>query len=357
MKLAPAFVLLVTTTVAAGSSSSLRSGKIDPHLDTSESSECYAFEKNPANDPDLQKRMLDATKPCGYYKPKCSNLEVLSANVVYPGEGPGELNYKPYIVQFDIGVHPNIKNKVVSAWEGSNTKEQSLTSSYSNPAVGEECFEIIVKGGSDATGGCAGKCGNGCSWTGAGYAKDCMKHDVCTTYKALKLMEDNPSKTFDDYHDGFCYDLDCGDEAAQTLMNCYINYWFNDVSIVCNKEEFASNSNRYGHWSHATKLFTEGPCGNFENWASGQGIPDKSQISNPYSYLVNLLRSEGTEAFEEELANLLRSKGTEEIEEVFAYLGSQGIKVHNKDELAQLHSSEGLDDNDAAKGIEVTADA
>ena len=84
--------------------------------------------------------------------------------------------------------------------------------------------------------------------------------------------------------DGFCYDEDCGDEAAQTILNCYINDWGPDTPIICNKNTFDRNRYAYGHWSYATGFMSEGPCDNFIYWANGQGLPDKKRIRNPYLF-------------------------------------------------------------------------
>jgi len=236
--------------------------------------DCPVFTKNPENDFGLQQRMLKATQPCGYYKntQKC-NYEVITQNVVHPGEGVGDLDFKPYIVQFDIGVHKNIFSRVTTDHRNfGGTKRDFIGSS------GEQCLEIIVTGNSGATGGCAGKCGSGCV-IGAGWAKDCMKHDVCATYKALRQI--GSYKFGKD--DGFCYDPDCGDEAASTVFNCYIdNTWpFPDTPITCERGNF-NNKNAYGAWSYSVNIMDEGPCWNFINWANGQGLPDKNRIDNPY---------------------------------------------------------------------------
>lgn len=118
--------------------------------------------------------MIAATKPCGHYKRIGCDYEVIPANIVYPGDGPGELNYKPYIVQFDIGINQNIKDKVLSSYKSWG---EGFRGCIGCDQTGEQCLELIVKGGSDATGGCAGKCGSGCIIAG-GHNKDCMKHDV-----------------------------------------------------------------------------------------------------------------------------------------------------------------------------------
>merc|ERR1712238_637903 len=217
----------------------------------------------------LRERMVGATKPCGYYERDC-NYEVIPANKVHPGEGVGDLECKPYIVQFDIGINPNIRQRVVNDhtnFVGTKRDRIGMDS--------EQCLEIIVEGCSAATGGCAGKCGSGC--LGAGYAKGCMKHDVCTTYKALRQIGSYDFAK----DDGFCYDPDCGDEAASTVFNCYINDWGQDTPITCEKRNF-SNKNAYGHWSYSVNFKDFGPCWNFVNWASGQGLPDKNKIRNPF---------------------------------------------------------------------------
>jgi hypothetical protein len=86
-----------------------------------------------------------------------------------------------------------------------------------------------------------------------------------------------------------CYDPDCGDEAATTVHNCYINRrWWPDTAITCEKENFSRDSNAYGHWSYTTTAWSgEGPCKNFINWENGQGLPDKDKIRNSYASLAH----------------------------------------------------------------------
>lgn len=226
--------------------------------------------------------MIAATKPCGTYKELNCPYEVIAANRDHPGEGAGDLDFKPYIVQFDIGVHRNIKAKVESTADKGHPCIGCSAGEDGEPYTGgEQCKELIVKGNSDVSGGCAGKCGPGCI-VGAGWAKDCLKHDVCVSYKSLVL-----GGTAWEDDDGFCYDIDCGDEAAQTILNCYIDDWGTDTPITCDKSNFDKDDYAYGYWSHSTKFFSEGPCGNFVNWSSGQGLPDKSKISNPYQFFVH----------------------------------------------------------------------
>ena len=201
--------------------------------------------------------------------------DVIEANIDHPGNGPGEIQFKPYIVQFDIGTHWKLKDKVSAA-------HREWIQGF--PCIGcddpsETCVELIIEAGSDATGHCAGKCGSACL-LGAGYAKDCLKHDTCIAYKALVLDED-----WGGYDDGFCYDQDCGDEAAQAIMNCYAGRpWMMDRGMVCDEEVFASDERAYGHWSASryTPGFKVGPCNNFDGWANGQGIPDSDQINNEF---------------------------------------------------------------------------
>lgn len=240
------------------------------------------FRDFPFDNSAIRQLMLDAAKPCGHYQAAGCDFELIPSNVVHPGSGPGEIQFKPYIVQFDIGTHWRLKEKVNSAqndWGGGfpciGCEEES-----------ETCMEIIIEAGSDATGYCAGKCGSACL-IGTGYAKDCLKHDTCIAYKALVLSED-----WGAYDDGFCYDPDCGDEAAQAIMNCYIDRsWWPNESIICDEKVFDSDERTYGHWSESryTPGFDEGPCNNFEEWINGQGIPDNDQIDNSFSASLNVM--------------------------------------------------------------------
>lgn len=278
---AVSFVLL-SLDARAASSSSIRGREPGANLAASESnaldSNCPIFVDNPNGNSDLTQQMIDATKPCGFYEAAGCDYEVIPANVDHPGEGPGDLAFIPYIVQFDIGIHPRLKVKVMqdhTAWG-----EGQPCIGCEAEGEGETCLELIVEGNSAATGGCAGKCGPGCDVVGgAGWAKDCLKHDVCASYKQLVSR----GKYFDD-DDGFCYDPDCGDEAAQTVHNCFVHHRFwRDTDIVCDQSYFDSEPRAYGHWSFATNLFG-GPCDNFIDWNNGQGIPDEDRIDNNYVF-------------------------------------------------------------------------
>lgn len=151
---------------------------------------CPIFRDNPLNDPELSQKMIDATMPCGYYESQGCTYDVIYANIDFPGEyqfGSGsehdlERNI-PYIVQFDIGVHPNLKETVQGAhkgWDGGDEKRPCIGCD----SPGETCLELIVESASDASGGCAGLCGPGCG--GTEYAKDCLKHDVVSIFNLLQ---------------------------------------------------------------------------------------------------------------------------------------------------------------------------
>ena len=142
---------------------------------------CPVFTKNPFEDDDLASKMIDAVKPCGTYWSLGCHHDVIRAGIDYPGEGPGELGFQPYIVQFDIGVNKNIKDRVMADSKNSGEGHECIGCTPGEDGTpnegGEQCIELIVKGNSDVNGGCAGKCGGGCI-LGAGWAKDCLKHDV-----------------------------------------------------------------------------------------------------------------------------------------------------------------------------------
>jgi len=230
--------------------------------------EVAAYVANPGDDGPI-KDFLDAVQPCGHYKSQGCPYEVIPANVVFPGEGVGDIEFVPYITQFDVGLHQAVKDTILA-----ETEEFQLDN-FISPEGNEVCVEIIVKAGNsrnDATlSGCAGKCGPGC--IGAGWARDCLKHDTCVTYKNYLLMaegKDTPS--------GFCNDLDCGDEGAQTLMECYRDVRFGfDEDIICDEHVFNKYPDAYGFWSPFAPIFA-GRCQSYEDWSSGQGIPNESQI-------------------------------------------------------------------------------
>lgn len=161
--------------------------------------DCPVFDKSISEPSDkaYALKMIEATKECGYYEKKgCydklrgSGLERIPRNTVFPGDGPGELEYKPYIVEFDIGVHENLYDKVYNSWVNSKEeKRECIGCNATNTAQGEKCLELIVMGGGASTGGCAGKCGTSCNFlSSAGFAKDCMKHDVVSVFYFLFIL-------------------------------------------------------------------------------------------------------------------------------------------------------------------------
>lgn len=200
-------------------------------------------------------------KPCGYYRSRCSNLEVIEANVDHPGQNHGDiLNGTVYIVQFDIGAaSPDPADIPPSRWPG-----------------GVECLEVILKGNdnfgnlgvpgmkNDAY-NCMGTCGAGCG--GVGTAKDCGKHDVCSAFKSIDM---NAAAS------GFCNDADCGDEAAQSVYNCKhaLPPWGEgkySMPANCNCQEQRATT---GHFDRASMLFFR--AGNCRAWGGchkGEGIP------------------------------------------------------------------------------------
>mmetsp|Transcript_5667 Transcript_5667/g.12347 ORF Transcript_5667/g.12347 Transcript_5667/m.12347 type:complete len:309 (+) Transcript_5667:117-1043(+) len=244
---------------------------------------CPVFSTYPENINEIFS-YLDAVEPCGHYEAAGCPYEVIPASVTYPGEGPGDLQFIPYITQFDVGLHQTVEAFI---WSGASDDQKEKF--IGTPNGGETCLEIIVQAGNsgdDATlGGCAGKCGAGCI-VGGGWAKDCLKHDVCVTYKNFLL----DIHKLDTPPHGFCSDLDCGDEAAQTVMNCFDASWATDESIMCDEQSFEENSSAYGFWSATLRnpTWRHGRCYYYANWARGQGIPGESRISNDFPHLTDV---------------------------------------------------------------------
>ena len=62
-------------------------------------------------------------RPCGHYKSVDCGYPVIPANVCHPGEGSGDLESVPYIVQFDIGLHANVlEMSQILSWEHNMAK-------------------------------------------------------------------------------------------------------------------------------------------------------------------------------------------------------------------------------------------
>jgi len=175
---------------------------------------------NPKDGPREDLDFFSQVQKCGYYKPKCKNLTVVLANVDYP-KFDGNIPSLTYIVQFDTGTYPN-----------------------------EDCHEMIVKGGNY---GCMGGCGPGCAKLG--WSLDCLKHDVCSAWNALRLNK--PST-------GFCADVDCGDEAAQTTYSC--------TSKNTKEEEICEDGKTTGSFWITGKVGHFAQCPKFVGKVKGQGL-------------------------------------------------------------------------------------
>ena len=88
-----------------------------------------------------------------------------------------------------------------------------------------------------------------------------------------------------DYDDGFYNNINCGDEAAQTVMECYDSVsWGFDTPLTCRSENFDSDPDVFEDLWYIS--FFSGPCFNFRDWCSRQGIPNRNQINNPYDFLA-----------------------------------------------------------------------
>lgn len=48
--------------------------------------------------------------------------------------------------------------------------------------------------------------------------------------------------------------MDCGDEAAQTVMNCIIDNWWINEAITCEEDKFRKYKDAKGWWSITTNV-------------------------------------------------------------------------------------------------------
>jgi hypothetical protein len=258
-------------------------------------------------------------KPCGYYKANCRDsfdgwfpntwtdaydglndpfdaANALRANVDYPGNGDQDLQYGVNLVQFDIGLDAatyaayqdlaeeygeDLIDDTGSAryldFENAlgETGEPLWTSAVRPMALGETCVETFARTNQDwgkinedhdSVYDSMGTCGAG--HAGLGYAKDCMKHDVCSYFKGAALGIEP---------EGFCADFDCGDEAAQTVMNC----WTLGENVICNpdlhEDSLSLLSNGiFSSSIHASARLAMGQkrkCTLRSGYERGQGIP------------------------------------------------------------------------------------
>lgn len=233
-------------------------------------------------------------KPCGFYS-KCQHkfatwfgisqlpvYEPIEANKCYPiiGQYNLEKEHGIHIVQFDTGLDPVTFEAYATEGDLDLIKDTNLTSNagiWLDPfaqdftthvmPLKETCVESLVRYPDDwgnipntiNTYNCMGECGSSClsAWAG----RDCLKHDVCSYFKGL-AMED-PAV-------GFCRDFDCGDETAQSVVNC----WSSDeasrteeTAVVCSQESdmVMNPAARLRGQKRACSLRTK--------WERSQGIP------------------------------------------------------------------------------------
>jgi len=110
-----------------------------------------------------------------------------------------------------------------------------------------------------------GNCGSG--HRGFWRARDCMKHDVCSYFKSLALNEESI---------GFCKDIDCGDEAAQAICECWIRKQEEpDEAVICNKSRDDTDPNFYSTINMAARflLNQKQACTLRTKWERNQGMP------------------------------------------------------------------------------------
>lgn len=213
--------------------------------------------------------ILAKVKPCGTYAGICK-LPVAEAGKVYPSDTLGKVSQgQHYVVQFDVGLHPNVKGVTLTA-----IKRDLLGLPK---GAGETCLEGIVAGGAhwgnlgmELLGSkdfdSMGKCGQSQNGT-----YNCMQHHMCAAYKMSKTGLNTQ---------GFCGDPDCGDEAAQTLFQCWTGFRPQDLGgdigdmpkgnaegAICGPGNTVK-----GRWHHRENIELAS-CKAYEGWDRGQGIP------------------------------------------------------------------------------------
>mmetsp|Transcript_53247 Transcript_53247/g.142484 ORF Transcript_53247/g.142484 Transcript_53247/m.142484 type:complete len:388 (-) Transcript_53247:118-1281(-) len=243
----------------------------------------------PRDDPDF----LNRVRPCGELSSICTDIPVAKANTDYPGGGAAGavIPNQDYLVQFDIGLHPEVARQLLKR------HLREIESCMNCPSFGEQCLEVVVTGGAmwgnlgvpnihSGAYDCMGGCGKGCAHFQVQNrqdvgALDCLKHDLCSAWKSLQTRNGTQ---------GFCHDPDCGDEAAMTIFNCWKGWrFFGSVGsnsngpfsrpVVCDP-----STRNSGCWSHGG-WFTKGRCKIFQGLSKGQGIPDPSPFRSPIQRL------------------------------------------------------------------------
>ena len=235
---------------------------------------------------------LNQFKPCGFYS-KCQHkfptwfgisqlYEPIEANKCYPiiGEYSLEKEHGIHLVQFDTGLDPLTFEAYLSEGELDLIKDTNMTSNagiWLDPfakdftttimPLKETCVESLVRYPDDwgnipntiNTYNCMGECGSSClsAWAG----RDCLKHDVCSYFKGLAMQD--PAV-------GFCRDFDCGDETAQSVVNCWSSHTSSrteETAVVCGPESdmVMNPAARLRGQKRACSLRTK--------WERSQGIP------------------------------------------------------------------------------------
>ncbi len=259
-------------------------------------------------------------KPCGWYAEHCGkqkfrqwfgdqyNDNAIEANVCYPDFGKRDLDEGVQLVQFDTGLdrstyeaYLNLEDEAKFEYllddldvygDQDNMSGRFLdftnTGDWTSPKIkfGESCIETFVKtnddwgkiGGLKNVYGCMGNCGTGCQSLGRG--RDCLKHDVCSFFKSYALQQDAK---------GFCKDIDCGDEAAQTVINCWVRNqkkFLPDYRVSCDRYMDEQDSNFYAKINPAARLLfrQKMACTLRTKWERNQGMPN---LRNPDGTFCN----------------------------------------------------------------------
>lgn len=263
---------------------------------------------------------LTQFKPCGHYHEQCQHkfnewfgedwkdYPPMEANTCYTGLEGNDIsnNYGVYLVRFDTGLDEATYQAYLAMGDDSlidDINGAEWLSPYAddfktNVRPREEtCLEAFVDYPEkdftnttildDNTWGdrpsktynssndwgrlhtntynCMGVCGSGC-WE-LGVAKDCMKHDLCSYFKTLALK----TKAV-----GGAKDIDCGDEATQVQVNCWIrNKWlFDDEPVTCNEDLARENDDFYAKINPLVKLGKQKKAAVLRtSWDRNQGMP------------------------------------------------------------------------------------
>lgn len=220
-----------------------------------------------------QTDILDKIKPCGTYKICCPNwtrdFSIVHAERDYPSHNDGELymDGRKYIVRFDIGINGDVFGLSRKTLLNPNTMgEQCLEGVMRLDGENNDWYDLGMSNVGSGAYNCMGACGAGC--VAAGYAKDCLKHDLCSAYKTA--AQGFPAS-------GFCDDPDCGDEGAQTVYGCQLQ---DDTPNNPHRRRFTRRRAAacdccepltHGGWS-SSSLLVVGDCTRFLGCSNNQGL-------------------------------------------------------------------------------------